>query len=85
MKVYEIDDGAIYFVAATGIREAIRLYWRTVGETDTNDDDNGITAHEVAENRARHILINLEDERQENAWTLAQAEGPGVLGCSEWP
>ncbi len=84
MKVYEIDDGAIYFVAASDIREAVRFYWKIVDETGTSGDGNGFDAHEISDVRALHILIN-SDGRQENAWALAQRDGPGVLGCSEWP
>ena len=85
MKVYEIDDGSIYFVAATGIREAVKLYWKALDDTGGGDEDRHLNVYEVIEKRARHITINVNDERQENAWTLAQQEGPGVLGCSEWP
>lgn len=85
MKVYEIDDGAIYFVAATGIREAIQLYWRGIDDSGSGGDDIHLDANEVTENRARHITINVDDKRKQDAWTLAQQEGPGVLGCSEWP
>jgi hypothetical protein len=86
IRVYEVDDGAIYFVAAITIRHAIQLYFKTIDDTGCGDDDNSnLEIAEVAEQRARHITINVDDETQQDAWTLAQQEGPGVLGCSEWP
>ena len=85
MNVYEIDDGAIY-VAATGTQAAVKIYWEALVNAGCRlEDDDGFEIHEVTENRARHILINVDGLGQQDAWTLAQKEGPGVLGCSEWP
>lgn len=85
MRVFEVDDGAIYFVAATGTREAVRLYWKALDDAGCGDDEAHLDVHEVTEDRARHITINATDNTKQDAWTLAQQEGPGVLGCSEWP
>ena len=85
MKVFRIDDGAQYWAAAASLREACRVYWETMDAVG-DPEQGSLTFDECSERQARAVMINGDgDGTQEDAWTIAQREGPAIIGCSEWP
>ena len=88
MNVYKIYDNATYWVAAKTMREALDHYW----ECGHAADDDFVEVERLYPKQARMVEIKVERlingqmaEMAGNAYDLAQEEGPGVIGCSEWP
>ncbi len=84
VRVWELDDGATYWIAAPTLREALRLYFACLDLTGEGITDS-LTIDEAFEGKSRTIEIVEDNGTSVNAWDLARRDGPGVLGCSEWP
>jgi hypothetical protein len=84
MRVYEVDDGAAYWVAAPDLKGAVSVMSALY---DDHGWPDSFTIDEMFEGYARKVMIQDEDTRaRDSAWVLAQkASKAEVLGCSEWP
>lgn len=84
MRVFVVDDGAKYWIAATGCFEAFDVYREHV----CDEPDDGFKIDELHEAAARKVTIHDDADAVtviRDAWSMAQAATePTFLGCSEW-
>ncbi len=92
MKIYEADDGSIYFIVARNLREAIDVLWRSYEEDGSSDyqreELEELSVFRISDEKARKILISDEDDQSKNHTTKELADAATeacVLGNSEWP
>ena len=92
MKVYKVEVGATYWVAAKNLRQVVDTVWQCWEEEGSLEDaetGSSLSIEEVPEERARKIKIrddNLGGERSLWDFVRDQAEKgeSAVVGCSEW-
>lgn len=90
-RVFEIKDGATYWVAAPNAREAVEVYFKCLDDTGVGPDDvEEFSVEEVRGDRAKKIEIVMDygdpPILAAELARAAEASGePEVLGCSEWP
>jgi len=82
IRVWEIDDGALWWVAAETLPEAVSFYLVTIAES--GDDPEDLAVKPIANERAREIRIEMGDEKKHTVWSIAMTHGAGLIGCSEW-
>lgn len=92
MKIYEVEVGATYWVAAKNMRQAIDTVWRCWEEESALEDvETGetLSIDTVSEERARKIKVrddNLGGER--SLWDFVRDQDEkgesAVVACSEW-
>lgn len=96
MKLYEVNDGATYWVAARNAREAIDLMWQHYEEMGMLEEveDSYFHVDPMSLERAEKLRIYHDDgqlwdgQRGEYDTLIScfkSAEEACILGCSEWP
>lgn len=92
MKIYEVEVGATYWVAAKNLRQALDTVWRCwEGEDALEDVETGgmLSIEEVSEERARKLKIRDNDLGGERSlWDFVrdrdEKDESAVVACSEW-
>lgn len=92
MKIYEVEVGATYWVAAKNMRQAVDTVWRCWEEESSLEDvesGDSLSIETVTEERARKIKVrddNLGGER--SLWDFVRDQDEkgesAVVACSEW-
>ena len=90
MNVYEIDNGAIYLVAAPNMGAAVHEAWKTWAEVDDHEaiEDSGFTVGRVEEKDWPETYDDPEHGDMPFAPLViaaAAANAAAILTCSEWP
>jgi len=93
MKIYEVDVGVEYWVAAKNYREAIDTVWRcweAESLLEEIEGEDGISFSVISEERARKMKVRDDELGGERSmWDfLRDQEEKGsaaVIACSEWP
>jgi len=91
MRIYEVDVGARYWVAAPDLFSAFELMrkcWESEGSEEDVRTSDSISIDELPEARIRSYRIRMDDDTSSvrSLWDVFQeVEQPEVLGCSEWP
>ena len=92
MKVYEVEVGATYWVAAKNLRQAVDTVWRcweNEGSLADVDEGGTLSVEEVSEERARKLKLTDDDGGgTRSLWDFVRDQTeknePEVVGCSEW-
>lgn len=87
MKVFEVEDGAMYWVAAPDLQSAVLAMSQCYADTGDGWPEDYFRIDEVFPKRAKEIEIKDDGtDTKHSAWALAQeCTKAQVLGCSEWP
>lgn len=91
LKLYEVETGATYWVAARNLRQAVDTVWACWEAEDALEDvdESGFEIEPVVEERARKIKVRDDDVGGERTlWDFfrdQQETGDAqVIACSEW-
>ena len=88
LNVYHIDDGADYYVAATNVSEALKLYQdNDPSMAEDQSLEYGITIKRLQKDAAANISIRDDEDSTQSprsAADLASSGEPRIIGCSEW-
>ena len=90
MKLYEIEVGATYWVAAENIREALTVlwdWWENEGCVEDARDCGYLHIDEVPEKKSEKLRFREDGEKNAGRLMIDAAkecEQPEVIACSEW-
>lgn len=90
MKLYEADVGAMYWIAANNLRQAIDALWQcweTEGSLEDAESGGSLSIGEVPEERGRKLRIRDDGGgASRSMWDeMLRRTQPTVIACSEWP
>ena len=84
IDVYEVDDGATYWVAAESMKGAIDVMWQYYESAGTLEENPFQIEQATAARADKSVIKTEEGVRSVSEWACAAKE-PTILGCSEWP
>lgn len=91
LKLYEVETGATYWIAARNLRQATDTAWNCWEQEGALEDieDSGFQIEPVAEERARKINVRDDGTGGERTlWDFMRDQeekgDAAVIACSEW-
>ena len=83
VRVFEVDDGATYWIAARSLREACACYWQGL-DVSGGGEQGHLAIAEMTDKHAAKVMIRQDDGELKSALACARTAGLGLIGCSEW-